>query len=132
MARSTLDSVSEALTEPVEGRAVPKTNGAKKGFVWVEGGGVSYRNFQGANGTAEHFLMIGAPSEGSFTDQLRGLQERYELVLRQCGLTGDTAIFRRIFLSDILNQADAVCESPLVVGIARNPVSTSIIQQVPL
>jgi enamine deaminase RidA (YjgF/YER057c/UK114 family) len=76
--------------------------------------------------------MIDAPSEGSFTDQLNGLQERYELTLRQCGLTGDTAIFRRIFLSDILNQADALCESPLVEGIAQNPVSTSIIQQVPL
>jgi enamine deaminase RidA (YjgF/YER057c/UK114 family) len=118
---------------PAEGRqGIPAGAGAKSGFVWAEGGGVSYRSFEGGNGTAEHFFMIDAPSEGSFADQLRGLQERYELALRQRGLETGTAVFRRIFLSDILNQADALCESPLIEEIASNPVSTSMIQQIPL
>jgi enamine deaminase RidA (YjgF/YER057c/UK114 family) len=94
--------------------------------------GVAWRSFQGENGCIEHFFMIDAPKGGSFADQTAGLQERYAAALKQRGLTAETAIFRRIFLSDILNQADAVCDSALIEEIADNPVSTSIIQQVPL
>src|SRR3974377_2396427 len=122
MAHTKLSDARNAPALPAEGRqGCPAVNGTKSGFVWAEGGGVSYRSFEGANGTAEHFIMIDAPCEGSFTDQLRGLQERYELTLRQCGLAADTASFRRIFLSDILNQADMLCESSLIEEIARNP-----------
>jgi enamine deaminase RidA (YjgF/YER057c/UK114 family) len=133
MAHLALADAPRALGEPAEARRTgPTKNGVKNGFVWVEGGGVSYRSFKGANGTVEHFFMIDASSEGDFSDQLRGLQQRYELTLRQCGLARESAIFRRIFLSDILNQADALCESPLLAELAENPVSTSIIQQAPL
>ncbi len=98
----------------------------------ISGEGLSARSFKGANGTIEHFLMIDAPKGGSFADQTAGLQERYAAALRQRGLAPETAIFRRIFLSDILNQADALWDSQLVEEIAENPVSTSIIQQLPL
>ena len=96
------------------------------------GEGVMARSFKGANGSIEHFFMIDAPKGGSFEDQTAGVQERYAEALKQRGLTPETAIFRRIFLSDILNQADALCDSALVEEIAENPVSTSIIQQLPL
>jgi len=76
--------------------------------------------------------MIEAPSEGGFDAQLEGLEERYAMTLRQRGLSSETAIFRRFFLSDILNQADTLCDSALIEEIADNPVSTSIIQQLPL
>ncbi len=91
-----------------------------------------WRSFEGANGTIEHFFIIEAPKGGSIADQTAVLQERYAAALNQRGLSAQTAIFRRIFLSDILNQADAVCDSALIEEIAENPVSTSIIQQLPL
>ncbi|MGB9026761.1 MAG: Rid family hydrolase [Rhodomicrobium sp.] len=94
--------------------------------------GTAWRSFKGSNACTEHFFMIDAPKGGSFADQIAGLQERYAAALKQHGLARETAIFRRIFLSDILNQADALCDSALVEEIAENPVSTSIIQQVPL
>jgi enamine deaminase RidA (YjgF/YER057c/UK114 family) len=93
---------------------------------------VAWRSFEGSNGSTEHFFMIDAPSRGSFNDQLRSLQELYADVLKEHKLDAGTAVFRRIFLSDILNQADALCDSVLLEEIEENPVSTSIIQQVPL
>jgi enamine deaminase RidA (YjgF/YER057c/UK114 family) len=94
--------------------------------------GVSWRSFTGENGSTEHFFMIDAPAGVSFTAQLAELQVRYAAALKRCNLSAQTAVFRRIFLSDILNQADTLCDSPLVEGIGENPVSTSIIQQLPL
>jgi enamine deaminase RidA (YjgF/YER057c/UK114 family) len=94
--------------------------------------GVMARSFKGANATTEHFFMIDAPKGGTFAEQIAALQMRYADALKRRGLTPETAIFRRIFLSDILNQADAVWESSFVEEIAENPVSTSIIQQLPL
>ncbi len=94
--------------------------------------GMAWRSFKGANGCTEHFFMIHAPKGGSFADQAANVQQRYAAALNRHGLAPETSIFRRIFLSDILNQADALCDSPLVEEIAENPVSTSIIQQVPL
>jgi enamine deaminase RidA (YjgF/YER057c/UK114 family) len=94
--------------------------------------GVAWRSFKGANGCTEHFCMIDAPAGVSFTGQLAELQVRYAAALKRCGLSAETAIFRRIFLSDILNQADTVWDSALIEEISENPVSTSIIQQLPL
>ncbi len=94
--------------------------------------GVAWRSFEGANGCIEHFFMIDALKGGSFADQMASIETRYAAALKQRGLSPETAIFRRIFLSDILNQADALCDSALIEEIATNPVSTSIIQQVPL
>ncbi len=96
------------------------------------GEGAVARSFKGANGCTEHFFMIDAPQGCGFAEQIKALQERYTAALKDRGLTPETAIFRRIFLSDILNQADAVWESPFVEEIAENPVATSIIQQLPL
>ena len=93
---------------------------------------MAWRSFEGANGCIEHFFMIDAPAEASFAGEAAGLEQRYRDALKQYGLSAESAVFRRIFLSDILNQADAVCDSPLVEEIDTNPVSTSIIQQVPL
>ncbi len=111
-------------------------NGAAKGGFGrraaQDGDGVASCAFKGTNGSTEYFFMIDAPLNGSFADQLRGLQERYARALSERGLGAETAIFRRIFLSDILNQADAVCESPLIEEISGNPVASSIIQQPPL
>ena len=94
--------------------------------------GVMARSFKGANGCTEHFFMIEPPKGGTFADQAASLQMRYADALRGHGLAPETAIFRRIFLSDILNQADALWDTALVEEIAENPVSTSIIQQAPL
>jgi len=88
----------------------------------------SCRSFHGASGGSEHYICIEARAGGSFHEQLEFVQERYREIRKDLGLAPETAVFRRVFLSDVLNQAEAVRQSPLV----EDDVAVSIVQQLPL
>ena len=93
---------------------------------------VLHRRFRGADGADEHFICIsGSPDLGLEEDMAR-IQDGYDGILRELGLGASSAIFRRIFASDILNQASGLRESPLVRETADNPVAVSLVQQQPL
>jgi enamine deaminase RidA (YjgF/YER057c/UK114 family) len=89
---------------------------------------VSSRSFHGAAGGSEHFICVEAAAGGNFREQLEFVQERYREAQKGLGLAPETAVFRRVFLSDVLNQAALVRESPLV----EEAVAVSIVQQPPL
>ena len=57
---------------------------------------------------------------------------QYGDLVRANGFDPASAVFRRIFLSDIVNQPAAVRESPLVADSAGGPVAVSLVQQPPL
>lgn len=94
--------------------------------------GVTHKTFYGAGSGAEHFIMVSAPPHGSWDDQLQAVEARYAQAVEDAKLPPESAVFRRIFVSDILNQAPAVERSSLVRETAGNPVAVSIIQQQPL
>jgi enamine deaminase RidA (YjgF/YER057c/UK114 family) len=94
--------------------------------------GVAYRTFRGVAGGSEHFISVQVPRNLSFPDQVRLVQERYAAAQETLGLVPETAIFRRIFLSDAVNQAALVRETELVRDTMDNPVAVSIVQQQPL
>jgi enamine deaminase RidA (YjgF/YER057c/UK114 family) len=94
--------------------------------------GISVRTFCGVDAGFEHYFVITAPINGSFQEQLETIKIRYEAAQAALNLKPETAIFRRIFLSDILNQAQAVQESALFADNGNNPVAVSIVQQQPL
>jgi enamine deaminase RidA (YjgF/YER057c/UK114 family) len=98
---------------------------------WIGQGTVS-RSFWGANGDAEHYICVEVPSTFSLSDQIQQIQGRYAAARRELGLAPETAIFRRLFLSDTMNQAALVRESGLAVDAPGNPVAVSIVQQPPL
>lgn len=87
------------------------------------------RSFRTPDGVDEHFLSI-KPSTASsgFKDQLKSIQERYQEMLLALQLGPETAVFRRIFLSDILNQMALLRES----GLIDDSTSISVVQQPPL
>jgi enamine deaminase RidA (YjgF/YER057c/UK114 family) len=87
------------------------------------------RSFRPAGGNGEHFLSIkpAAPSAG-LKEQLDSIREGYREILKALRLGPETAIFRRIFLSDILNQMAIVRES----GLVDDGTAISIVQQAPL
>ncbi|MGO9444445.1 MAG: Rid family hydrolase [Thiobacillaceae bacterium] len=85
------------------------------------------RSFRGATGGAEHFIVIKAPEAPGLKEQIQFLEERYQEALAQRGLSPETAVFRRIFLSDVLNQAGLVRESKLL----DDATAVSIVQQPP-
>jgi len=89
---------------------------------------ISTRSFQGALGGSEHFITIQASAELDFAKQVAFVEGQYQEAQQNLGLAPATAIFRRIFLSDVLNQAALVRESEL----AADSAAISIVQQPPL
>jgi enamine deaminase RidA (YjgF/YER057c/UK114 family) len=93
---------------------------------------VAYRTFQGLSGGTEHFISVRAPQHLNMAEQVNAVNAQYGEVLRDLGLDSETAVFRRVFLSDAINQAALVRETDLVRDTPGNPVAVSIIQQQPL
>ncbi len=81
---------------------------------------------------AEHFITVGTPGGLDLDDELRFLQARYTEARRSLGLRPESAVFRRVFVSDSLNQAEAVKGSSLMGDEDDGPVAVSVIEQPPL
>lgn len=94
--------------------------------------GLAFRSFRGASGHTEHYIAVEAPGEASLARQIDIVAQRYAEALQTLRLSPDTAIFRRIYLSDAANQAALVRQSSLFHEPLNNPVAVSIVQQPPL
>jgi enamine deaminase RidA (YjgF/YER057c/UK114 family) len=88
----------------------------------------STRSFAGAHGGREHFIVVEAPESRDLPSQIRLLADSYREAQARLGVGPNTAVFRRVFLSDALNQAALVRES----AIFDDSVAISIVQQRPL
>jgi enamine deaminase RidA (YjgF/YER057c/UK114 family) len=87
--------------------------------------------FIGAGGARECYLSIDVAPDLTFADQLEALRVAYTAAKAEMGLSPGSAIFRRIFLSDAMNQADRVRVSELTAAPDEGPVAVSIVQQPP-
>jgi enamine deaminase RidA (YjgF/YER057c/UK114 family) len=94
--------------------------------------GFSAKSFRGRHGGTEHFINVRACDHLTLQEQIELVEERYADGLRTLGLAEDTAVFRRIYLSDAINQAAMVRQSGLLTETPDNPVAVSIVQQPPL
>jgi enamine deaminase RidA (YjgF/YER057c/UK114 family) len=92
---------------------------------------VTVRRFGGEDG-GEQFFAVQARGEGDFASQLAAVVHAYDDAVRAAGLAPESAVLRRVLVSDIANQADAVRASPLVRDPAAGPVALSLVQQPPL
>lgn len=101
-------------------------------FLHAEDGAIAARGFLGEKGGAEHFIAVAGPGTGSFARQLAEVERRYAEALRALGLGPETAVLRRIFLSDVANQSFQVEASALGREEAGNPVAIAMIGQPPL
>lgn len=96
------------------------------------GSAITIKSFAGQTGGAEHYITVEPSDDGDFASQLASVTRRYADALRARGLSPESAIFRRILVSDVLNQAEAVNASTLVNDPAAGPVAVSLVQQPPL
>ncbi|MFQ5775002.1 MAG: Rid family hydrolase [Kiloniellaceae bacterium] len=94
--------------------------------------GIASRSFRGRTGGAEHFIAVEAPGGLGLPEQIDRIEKRYARARNALGLTPDTAVFRRIFVSDVMNQVASVRESGLFGAPSDSPVAVSIVQQPPL
>jgi enamine deaminase RidA (YjgF/YER057c/UK114 family) len=88
----------------------------------------SVRTFDAEPGGREHYIIVEAADSPDLATQIRSVVDGYREAQKSLSLAPDTAVFRRIFLSDVLNQAALVRESALV----DDSVAVSIVQQRPL
>jgi enamine deaminase RidA (YjgF/YER057c/UK114 family) len=93
---------------------------------------LSHKKFTGPDGETEHFLYIKAPAGLDFKGQLKAVEAGCAGAAKALGLDFRSAVFCRVFLSDILNQADLVRKSGLLGAAGKNPVAVSLVQQAPL
>lgn len=89
------------------------------------------KSFRGRSGGREHFISIDAPGELDLDSQIAHIEARYAAARNALGLDEDSAIFRRIFVSDVMNQAAAIRGSGLFHATPENPVAVSLVQQAP-
>ncbi len=94
--------------------------------------GFASRSFCGADGSTEHYITVEAPPELDLAGQLDMLGRAYADAAAALRLPADSAIFRRLYLSDAANQAAAVRASDLFGEPAAAPPAVSIVQQPPL
>src|SRR3954463_7305014 len=94
--------------------------------------GLAFRSYRGPSGCAEHYIAIEAPGNLSLSRQLDAVAQRYAEALQTLRLSPETAIFRRIYLSDAANQTELVRQSSLFQEPFDSPVAVSVVQQPPL
>jgi len=85
------------------------------------------RRFATATGASETHLLLVPDRPGTFPLHLRRLEVAYEAALKAVGLGPASAVFRRLFASDLANQRDLLRTSPLCRGTA-----VSMVEQPPL
>jgi len=96
------------------------------------GNGLAFSSFRGSTGEDEHYITVEAPAELSLPGQLDVISQRYAEALQTLRLPPESAVFRRIYVSDATNQAALVRESSLTQEPLDSPVAVSVVQQPPL
>jgi enamine deaminase RidA (YjgF/YER057c/UK114 family) len=93
---------------------------------------VAAKSFVGPSGVTEHYVTITAPPHLDLAQQLDAVTAHYQQWTKANNLAPETAIFRRLFLSDAINQIEVIEACPLAATSPDNPVAISIVQQPPL
>lgn len=88
--------------------------------------------FAPPGGAREAHLIVEARPELRFPDAVAALSEAYARAQRQLGLAPDTAVFRRVFASDLANQAAVLADDPTFGSLGDDAVAVSLIEQPPL
>ena len=82
------------------------------------------------DGAQEYFITIHAPEGTSFIGELGYLSDSYHAACDELGLSEETLVFARFYLSDIANQKNTLRDSDIFSVIRKGAVST--IQQSPV
>ncbi len=90
------------------------------------------KSFYTAAGGAEHIVAVQPAESGDFATEQAAVVAGYVRAVRELGLAPESAVFRRIYLSDVLNQVESLKGAGLLPGPQEGPVAVSRVQQRPL
>ena len=88
---------------------------------------VRARSCASPRGATETHLLISPRNAGVAQRHLAQIEGAYHAALQELGIPPETAVFRRLFASDLVNQAELLRASPLGVG-----APLSLVEQPPL
>lgn len=89
--------------------------------------------FEAQHGELEEFhLCVEAPPTGSFAEQLASVEASHRAALVEHSIDEQSAVFRRVFLSDAINQEPLLKQSYLGQVNTASPIALSVIEQPPL
>lgn len=91
---------------------------------------VRVSTFGTLKGAKEYYITINSKEERTFSDELQSLHDNYMMTINQCGLSEDTLVFSRFYLSDIANEKDILKQSKIYDDLKKSAVS--VIQQCPV
>ncbi|HKM62165.1 MAG TPA: Rid family hydrolase [Acidisphaera sp.] len=94
--------------------------------------GFASRSFTGSSGITEHVITVACPGDLDLPRQLDAIARRYAEALQTLRLPPDSAVFRRVYVSDAANQFAQVRDSSLFAEPLDSPVAVSLVQQAPL
>ncbi len=81
---------------------------------------------------SETHLCVVAPARGGFEAQLDAIEQAREDALLRYDLNSSSTLLRRVFLSDVANQAGPLARSPLGTVHSSAPMGLSVIEQPPV
>lgn len=94
---------------------------------------ITVSKFEGRDTGDEYHIMIKDSPASNIEAELSDIGRAYDHALSTLGLSGETAVFRRLFVSDYVNQKSAIDASSLVKGDEKDgPVCVSVVEQPPL
>lgn len=83
------------------------------------------------DGAKEFYFTIDSKEDISFTHELNNIRETYHAAMKDCGLSEDTLMFSRFYISDIANQKELIRESAIFKELSAAG-AVSVIQQCPV
>jgi enamine deaminase RidA (YjgF/YER057c/UK114 family) len=91
------------------------------------------RSFESPSKENEFFFLVDAHPDQPFEKQVLQLEREYDSALSSRGLSPDTVVYRRFFLSDAANQIEVLKKSHLFADPeGRIHAAISVIQQPPV
>lgn len=89
--------------------------------------------FEVAGGAAELHVTVAPRDAAGLAEQIAEIERAYAGALEEAGFEPSSAVLRRVFASDLANQAEALARSPLLgAGDPAAPVAASWVEQPPL
>lgn len=94
---------------------------------------ISVSEFRGIGDGNEIHILITNSDATDLGSEIAAIEEAYRYALNELGLKEDTAVFRRIFASDLANQQEVLAQTALISSASgNNPAAVSIVEQPPL
>jgi enamine deaminase RidA (YjgF/YER057c/UK114 family) len=87
-------------------------------------------SFSTSKGSEEWFLTVRTRPGIGFMAALDELADEYDAASSRCGLSDATAVFSRLFVSDFINQQEALIQSGLAMRLQAGALS--IVEQKPV